>query len=128
MFRLVPGFMNLIIASLTVICMNYYKFPIHLILEMMAKKTVPFVVASVLYAFIISLVLFIKAKYTTLKIKYFVTNSVLRFFIGTTSYSTLGPINIKLALYRYSWLLTVIIFSFQYYYFKLKFFFIFRFY
>ncbi|XP_025416427.1 lamin-B receptor isoform X2 [Sipha flava] len=102
------GFFNLIIALLTVVGMNYYQVPIHLILEMIAKKTVPYVVASVLYAFILSLVMFIKAKYIKLKIKYYITNSVLRFFNGTTSYSTLGPINVKLALYKYSWLLTIL--------------------
>lgn len=99
--------MNLIIVSLAVAAMDYYKFPLNFILEIITKKTVPYVMASVLNALIISIVLFIKAKYTKQKVKYFIPNSILRFFIGTTSYSTLGPINVKLALYRYSWLLTV---------------------
>jgi hypothetical protein len=125
MFCLVLGFFNLIIALLTVVGMNYYQVPIHLILEMIAKKTVPYVVASVLYAFILSLVMFIKAKYIKLKIKYYITNSVLRLFNGTTSYSTLGPINVKLALYKYSWLLTVIFFFLIYFIYLFIYFFIF---
>lgn len=68
--------------------------------------------ASVLCAFIISLALYIKSKYTSLQDvnNKQTTNSlnvIQKLFIGTTSNPTLGPINIKLALYRYSLLLTV---------------------
>jgi len=103
----VLGFINLIIAALIVSAMYYYKCPISFILEMVTKKTVPHIVASVLYAFIISIVLYIKAKYTNQTDAFDSFNFVQKWFIGTTNNPTLGPINIKLVLYRYSILLTV---------------------
>lgn len=103
----VLGFMNLIIAALIIAAMDYYKCPIHFILEIIIKKTVPHIIVSVLCAFIISLVLYGKAKLTKQINELDSLNFLQKWFIGTTNYSTLGPINIKLALYRYSMLMTV---------------------
>lgn len=114
----VLGFINLIVAALIVLAMNYYKCPINFILEIVTKKTVPHVVASVLCTFIISIILYIKGKYTNQIDKFDSLNFVQKLFIGTTNNPTLGPINIKLAFYRYSILMTV---SF---YFKNKYFFL----
>uniref|UniRef100_A0A2S2NHJ1 Lamin-B receptor n=1 Tax=Schizaphis graminum TaxID=13262 RepID=A0A2S2NHJ1_SCHGA len=102
------GFLNLIIAALIVLAMDYYKCPIHFILEIVTKKTVPHIVASVLYTFIISLILYIKGKYTNQIDKFDSLNFVQKLFIGTTNNPTLGPINIKLAFYRYSILMTIL--------------------
>lgn len=100
------GFFNLIIAGLIIWAMDYYNCPINFVLEIVTKKTVPHIVASVLYTFIISIILFIKAKYTN-KIDNSSFNFVQKLFIGTTINPTLGPINIKLAFCRYSTLMTV---------------------
>ncbi|CAH1714152.1 unnamed protein product [Aphis gossypii] len=102
------GFINLIIAALIVLAMDYYKCPINFILEIVTKKTVPHVVASVLCTFIISIILYIKAKYTNQIDKFDSLNFVQKLFIGTTNNPTLGPINIKLAFYRYSILMTIL--------------------
>jgi len=55
---LVTGFFNLIIAALIIWLMDYYKCPINFILEIVTKKTVPHIVASVLYTSIFSIILF----------------------------------------------------------------------
>ncbi|CAI6367904.1 unnamed protein product [Macrosiphum euphorbiae] len=101
------GFFNLIIAGLIIWAMDYYNCPINFVLEIVTKKTVPHIVASVLYTFIISIILFIKAKYTN-KIDNSSFNFVQKLFIGTTINPTLGPINIKLAFCRYSTLMTIL--------------------
>lgn len=105
--KFVLGFINLIIAALIVMAMDYYKCPINFILEIVTKKTVPHVVASFLYTFIISIILYTKAKYTNQIDKFNSLNFVQKLFIGTTNNPTLGPINIKMAFYRYSILMTV---------------------
>lgn len=87
--------------------MYYYKLPITFINDIVTKKSVPHVVASVVCAFIISIVLNIKARFTKQTISSDTSNIIQQLFVGTTSNPTLGPINIKLALYRYSLLLTV---------------------
>jgi len=87
--------------------MDYYKCPVNFILEIVTKKTVPHIVSSVLYTFIISMILFIKAKYIDRLNNNSSFNFVQKLFIGTTMNPTLGPINIKLAIYRYSALMTV---------------------
>lgn len=74
---------------------------------MVTKKTVPHIVASVLFALIISTVLYITAKLKNQINKSSSLNSFQNFFLGTTVNPTLGPVNIKLALYRYSFLSTV---------------------
>lgn len=102
----VLGFFNLIIAAFIIWATNYYKCPINFILEIVTKKTVPHIVASVLYTFIISIILFIKVKYIN-KIDDSSFNFVQKLFIGTTTNPTFGPINIKLAFFRYSTLMTV---------------------
>jgi len=101
------GFINLVIAGLIIWAMDYYKCPINFVLEIVTKKTVPHIVASVLYTFIISITLFLKAKYINQIDNNSSFNFVQKLFIGTTINPTLGPINIKLALYRYSTLMTV---------------------
>jgi len=104
---LVSGFFNLIIAALIIWLMDYYKCPINFILEMVTKKTVPHVVASVLYTSIFSIILFIKSKYIDKFNDRSSFNILQKLFIGTTTYPTLWLINIKLAFYRYSILMTV---------------------
>jgi len=106
-FILFLGFINLIIGVLIVAAMDYYKCPIKFIIEIVTKKTIPHVVASVLFAFIISIVLYAKANFTKQIDKLDNSNFIQKLFIGTTTNPTLGPINIKLALYRYSLLMTV---------------------
>lgn len=101
------GFFNLIIAALIIWAMDYNKCPVNFILEIVTKKTVPHIVSSALYAFIISIILFIKAKYIDQIDNKSSFNFVQKLFIGTTMNPTLGPINIKLAIYRYSALMTV---------------------
>ncbi|XP_060880374.1 delta(14)-sterol reductase LBR isoform X2 [Metopolophium dirhodum] len=101
------GFFNLVIAGLIIWAMDYYKCPINFVLEIVTKKTVPHIVASVLYTFIISIILFIKAKYIN-QINNSSFNFVQKLFIGTTINPTLGPINIKLAFCRYSTLMTIL--------------------
>jgi len=103
----VLGFLNLIVAALIIWAMDYYKCPIHFILEIVTKKTVPHIVASVLYALIFSIILLIKDKYTNQIDDCSSLNFVQKLFIGTKINPTLGPINIKLALSRYSTLMTV---------------------
>lgn len=102
------GFLNLIIAALIIWAMDYYKCPINFILEIVTKKTVPHIVASVLYALIFSIILFVKAKYLNQTDDCSSFNFVQKLFIGTTINPTLGPINIKLALCRYSSLMTIL--------------------
>lgn len=102
------GFINLVIAGLIIWAMDYYKCPINFVLEIVTKKTVPHIVASVLYTFIISITLFLKAKYINQIDNNSSFNFVQKLFIGTTINPTLGPINIKLALYRYSTLMTIL--------------------
>lgn len=104
---LVAGFFNLIIAALIIWLMDYYKCPINFIIEIVTKKTVPHIVASVLYTFIFSIILFMKAKYIDKINDDSSFNFVQKLFTGTTINPTLGPINIKLAFYRYSSLMTV---------------------
>lgn len=87
--------------------MDYYKCPINFIVEIVTKKSVPFIVASVLYASLISVVLYLKAKFSNEIDNCDSLNVVQKLFIGTTHNPVLGPINIKLALYRYSALMTV---------------------
>lgn len=99
--------MNLFVGVLIVAMMHYYKLPINFIQDMVTKKSVPHIVASVLCAFIISIVLYIKAKYSNQIIKFDSLNIVQKLFVGTSSNPTLGPINVKLVFYRYSLLLTV---------------------
>lgn len=100
----------LIVGALIIDGMNYYKLPLNFIQEIATKKSVPHIVASVLCTFIISIALYIKSKYASVQNVHQQSTSlnvVQKFFIGTTSNPTFGPINIKLALYRYSFLLTV---------------------
>lgn len=99
--------MNLIVGVLIVAAMDYFKCPINFILEIVTKKTIPHVIVSVLCALFISIMLYVKAKLTNQINELNSSNFLQKWFIGTTNYSTLGPINIKLALYRYSMLMTV---------------------
>lgn len=99
--------MNLIVGVLIVAALEYFKCPIKFILDMVTKKTVPHIVASVLFALIISTVLYIIAKLKNQINKSSSLNSFQNFFLGTTVNPTLGPVNVKLALYRYSVSLTV---------------------
>lgn len=87
--------------------MDFYKFPINFIVEIVTKRTVPHVVASVLFTLIISIVLYMKSKYTNQMNRYDTLNFVQKLFIGTTNNPTFGSINIKLALCRYAALMTV---------------------
>ncbi|VVC32687.1 Ergosterol biosynthesis ERG4/ERG24 [Cinara cedri] len=102
------GIINLIIGVLIVAVMDYYKCPINFIIEIVTKKTVPYIVASVLYALLISIVLYLKTKFSNKVDECNSLNIVQKLFIGTTINPTLGPINIKLALYRYSALMTIL--------------------
>ncbi|XP_015374475.1 PREDICTED: lamin-B receptor [Diuraphis noxia] len=102
------GFFNLIIAALIIWLMDYYKCPINFILEMVTKKTVPHIVASVLYTSIFSIILFIKAKYIDKINDNSSFNFIQKLFTGTIINPTLGPINIKLAFCRYSSLMTIL--------------------
>lgn len=102
------GFVNLIISVVIVAALEYYKLPIKFILDIVTKKTVPHIVASVLFALIISVVLYITAKLKNQINKSSSLNIFQNFFLGATVNPTLGPVNIKLALYRYSFLLTIL--------------------
>lgn len=86
---------------------GYYLCPIHFIVEIVTKKTVPYIVSSVLNTLIILIVLYLKAKFSDKIDEFDSLNIVQKLFIGTTNNPTLGPINVKLALYRYSALMTV---------------------
>lgn len=101
------GIANLIIGVLIVATMGYFKCPINFIVEIVTKKTVPYIVSSVLYTLLISIVLYLKARFSDKIDEFDSLNIVQKLFIGTTNNPTLGPINIKLALYRYSALMTV---------------------
>lgn len=84
--------------------MRYYKFSLDFILEIVIKKSVPHIVASVLFALIVSTALYLKPKFSNRNDS---LNFIQQFFIGRSSNPTLGPMNLKLALYRYSNLMTV---------------------
>lgn len=87
--------------------MEYYKCPVNFILEIVTKKTVPHIVASVLLTMVITVVLYVKAKITKQIDTLNSFNLIQNLFIGTSINPTLGPVNVKLALYRYSMLMTV---------------------
>lgn len=106
-FLFVLGFINLIVGALIVAALQYYKFPLNFILDMMIKKTVPHIMASVLLTLIISFALCLKENFKNQNNKFDFLNYVQTFFIGTSINPTLGPLNLKLALYRYSFLMTV---------------------
>lgn len=99
--------MNLLVVALIVASLEYYKISIKFIHEMVTKKNLPHVAASIFYTFIILIVVYVTEK---LKKQISVSGNLnwfQTFFIGASLNPTLGPINIKLALYRYSFLLTV---------------------
>lgn len=87
--------------------MNYYKCPIYYIVEIITKKTVPYIVTSVLYSLLISIVLYLKENFSNKIDELDSLNIVQKLFIGTTDNPTFGLINIKLFLYRYSSIMTV---------------------
>lgn len=87
--------------------MHYYKYPINFIVEIVTKRTVPHVVISVLFTLIISIISYLKSKYTNQIYRHDSSNLVQKLFIGTTNNPTLGSINIKLTLYKYAALMTV---------------------
>jgi len=99
--------MNLIIGASIVGLMEYYNYQIYFILEVVNKRVVPHIVVSVLFALFISIVLFVAAKMTKQTNKSDSLNFFQKFFIGTIYNPTLGQINLKLTLYRYSTLMTV---------------------
>lgn len=102
------GFVNLIIGVAIIFTMHYYKCPLNYILEMATKKSVPFVVVSVLIALILAILLFLKNKYSKQTDH---ENNSLNFlqkiFVGTSDNPTIKFVNVKLALFRYSILMTV---------------------
>lgn len=95
--------MNLIVGASIVGTMQYYDCPIKFILEIVIKKTVPHIVATVLFALVLSIVLSVKYRKNFSGSQ----NFFQKFFIGTSMNPTLGPIDVKLSLYRYSFLMTV---------------------
>ncbi|XP_050534933.1 delta(14)-sterol reductase TM7SF2-like [Daktulosphaira vitifoliae] len=96
------GFVNLIFGTLIVIGMIYFNCPLNVILDIVSKKTVPHVVASTLIALVVSIIIYIKEQKVGSK------SFLSKFLNGNSNNPTVGPLNVKLTLYRYSILLTVL--------------------
>ncbi|XP_050436092.1 delta(14)-sterol reductase LBR-like [Adelges cooleyi] len=100
------GFINLLLVAGIVVAMVYTKCPIISVLKTITIRTVPNVVVSTFCALFLSIVLTVKSKFINRAVDY--KGFYYTLLNGTNNNNTLGPINVKLTLYRYSALMTIL--------------------